>query len=97
MSIVTLNEIKKLVRELVDKKEFPDSESALYHKLLWAFVELGEATDAFKKGLDWSIITEELIDTIFYIFDFISLVEKTQGITIDLDKVFMKKSLWIKK
>jgi len=87
----TFNEAKRLVRELVRVKGFPDDESALTQKLLWAFVELGEAADAYKKGEDWRIVSEELIDAIFYILDFIGLVEKTQGIEIDVDKIFLEK------
>ncbi|MEM2272626.1 MAG: hypothetical protein QXX56_00215 [Candidatus Bathyarchaeia archaeon] len=91
MCSCTFNEAKRLVRELVETKGFPDDESALTQKLLWAFVELGEAADAYKKGEDWGIISEELIDAIFYILDFIGLVEKTQGIEIDVDKIFLEK------
>ena len=55
------------------------------------FVELGEATDAYKKGKDWNLIVEELVDVIFYILDFIGLVEKTQGLNFDIDEVFLSK------
>ncbi|MBS7606456.1 MAG: hypothetical protein QW502_02205 [Candidatus Bathyarchaeia archaeon] len=87
----TFNEAKKLVRELVETKGFPSDESALTQKLLWAFVELGEAADAYKKGESWNLVSEELIDVIFYILDFIGLVEKTQGIEIDVDRLFLEK------
>jgi len=87
----TFNQAKILIRQLVAEKEFPDDESALMQKLLWAFVELGEATDAFKKGRSWEVITEELIDVIFYVLDFIGLVEKTQGINMDVDRMFLDK------
>lgn len=87
----TFNEAKKLVRELVEAKGFPNDESALTQKILWAFVELGEAADSYKKGEDWRNISEELIDVIFYILDFIGLVEKTQGIEIDVDHLFLEK------
>ncbi|MCD6469196.1 hypothetical protein J7L29_00145 [Candidatus Bathyarchaeota archaeon] len=91
MESCTFNEAKRLVRRLVNAKGFPDDESALTQKLLWAFVELGEAADAYKKGEDWNAISEELIDVIFYILDFIGLVEKTQGIEIDVDRLFLEK------
>jgi len=91
MKDCSFNEAKKLVRRLVDAKGFPNDESALTQKLLWAFVELGEAADAYKKGEDWNIVSEELIDVIFYILDFIGLVEKTQGIEIDVDRLFLEK------
>jgi NTP pyrophosphatase (non-canonical NTP hydrolase) len=87
----TFNEAKELVRKLVAAKGFPNDESALAQKLLWAFVELGEAADAYKKGADWDTVNEELIDTIFYILDFIGIVEKTKGIDIDVDHVFLQK------
>jgi len=60
-------------------------------KLLWAFVELGEATDAFKKGKSWEVIAEELMDLVFYVLDFIGLVEKTQGVNMDVDRMFLDK------
>jgi len=91
MESCTFNEAKRLVRRLVNAKGFPDDESALTQKLLWAFVELGEAADAYKKGEDWNVLSEELIDVIFYILDFIGLVEKTQGIEIDVDRLFLEK------
>lgn len=91
MEACTFNEAKRLVRQLVVEKGFPNDESALSQKLLWAFVELGEAADAYKKGKDWNIVSEELIDVIFYILDFIGLVEKTQGVKIDVDHIFLEK------
>ncbi|MBS7642068.1 MAG: hypothetical protein QW374_00400 [Candidatus Bathyarchaeia archaeon] len=91
MCNLSFNEAKRMVRELVEAKGFPNDEPALTQKLLWAFVELGEAADAYKKGMDWLKVCEELIDTIFYILDFIGLVEKTQGIEIDVDRLFIDK------
>lgn len=91
METCTFNEAKRLVRQLVAEKGFPNDESALSQKLLWAFVELGEAADAYKKGKNWSVVSEELIDVIFYILDFIGLVEKTQGIEINVDQLFLEK------
>ncbi len=87
----TFNQAKDLVRRLVASKGFPNDESALTQKLLWAFVELGEAADAYKKGEDWTVVCEELIDTMFYILDFIGIVEKTQGIKVDVDELFLSK------
>jgi len=87
----TFNQAKSLIRQLVAEKGFPNDKSGLKQKLLWAFVELGEAADAFKKGENWETISEELIDTIFYILDFIGLVEKTHGIEIDVDQTFLDK------
>jgi len=91
MERCTFNEAKDLVRQLVAGKGFPNDETALAQKLLWAFVELGEASDAYKKGENWDIINEELIDAIFYILDFIGLEEKTQGTKVDVDHLFLEK------
>lgn len=91
MERCTFNEAKRLIRQLVAAKGFPDDESALAQKLLWAFVELGEAADAYKKGERWDAVNEELIDVIFYVLDFMGLVEKTQGILIDVDRLFLEK------
>jgi NTP pyrophosphatase (non-canonical NTP hydrolase) len=91
MEKCTFNEAKDLVRQLVAAKGFPNDEAALAQKLLWAFVELGEAADAYKKGENWDVVNEELIDTIFYILDFIGLVEKTKVIRIDVDRLFLEK------
>ena len=87
----TFNEAKDLVKRLVFEKGFPHDESALPQKLLWAFVELGEAADAYKKGMGWSVVCEELIDVVFYILDFIGVVEDSYGIRIDVDRVFLDK------
>lgn len=91
METCIFNEAKILIRQLVAKKGFPDDESALIQKLLWALIELGEAGDAFKKGENWDVVAEELVDAIFYILDFVGLIEKTQGIKIDVDRVFLDK------
>jgi len=91
MRKISLNEAKILVRRLVAEKGFPNDEAALPQKLLWAFVELGEATDAYKKGKDWNLVVEELVDVIFYILDFIELVERTQGLNFDVDEIFFSK------
>jgi len=87
----TFNEAKDLVRQLVAVKGFPNDESALAQKLLWAFVELGEASNAYKKGESWDAVNEELIDVIFYILDFMGLVEKIRGIKVDVDHLFLEK------
>ncbi len=91
---VTFNEAKILVRELVKKQGFPNDKSSLSQKLLWAFTELGEATNAYKKGADWPVVVEELIDVFFYILDFIGLVEQEHNIKFDVDRIFAEK--WYK-
>jgi len=87
----TFNQAKNLVKQLVKAKGFPHDEKALTQKLLWAFVELGEAADAYKKGLSFEKVNEELIDVIFYILDFIGIVEDTKGVFIDVDQIFLNK------
>lgn len=91
METCTFNKAKELVRQLVATKGFPDDESALPQKLLWAFVELGEAADAYKKGEDWDAVNEELMDVIFYVLDFIGLEEKTRRKQVDVDHLFLEK------
>ena len=59
MVACTFNEAKELIKKLVNEKDFPRDESALSQKLLWAFVELGEATDAYKKGKDWKLVSNK--------------------------------------
>ena len=41
--------------------------------------------------MDWSVVCEELIDVIFYILDFIGVVEDSYRIRIDVDRVFLDK------
>jgi len=91
---ITLNQAKILVRELVKKQGFPNDKGALTQKLLWAFTELGEATDAYKKGADWPVVVEELVDVLFYILDFVGLVEQEYSVEFDLDRIFAEK--WYK-
>jgi NTP pyrophosphatase (non-canonical NTP hydrolase) len=45
----TLEECMKKIRTLVKEKGHEDTLGDFKEKLLWAFVELGEATDVFKK------------------------------------------------
>ena len=89
--MVHLNEAKALVRELVAAKGFPNNKEALTQKLLWAYTELGEASDAYKKGEPWEKVAEELIDCIFYIVDFCGIVDQEHGIKLDLDRIFYEK------
>ena len=88
---MTLNKAKELVKELVKKQGFPQRKNALSQKLLWAFVELGEASDSYKKGKEWDVVVEELIDVLFYILDFVGIVEDTEKIELNLDRIFLNK------
>lgn len=77
------NEIKKLVL----LKGFYNKPKDIPKKLLFAFVELGEASDAWKKGKDEEKIAEELIDTLFYILD----ASRLACPSINMDDMFIKK------
>ena len=82
-----LEEMKKEIQKLVLKKGFYNKPEDIPKKLLFAFIELGEASDNWKKGESEEKIAEELIDTIFYILDASRLVCPT----INMDKMFKKK------
>ena len=82
-----LEEMKKEIQKLVLKKGFYNSPEDIPKKLLFAFIELGEASDAWKKGQNQEEIAEELIDVIFYILD----TSRLACPTIDMDQMFQKK------
>ena len=64
-----LEEMKKEIESLVLEKGFYNNREDIPKKLLFAFIELGEASDAWKKGAAEEKIAEELIDVIFYLLD----------------------------
>jgi NTP pyrophosphatase (non-canonical NTP hydrolase) len=64
-----LEEMKREIEKLVISKGFYNKTEDIPKKLLFAFIELGEASDAWKKGESQEKIAEELIDVIFYILD----------------------------
>ena len=64
-----LEEMKKEIETLVIEKGFYNKPEDIPKKLLFAFIELGEASDSWKKGAPEEKIAEELIDVIFYILD----------------------------
>jgi NTP pyrophosphatase (non-canonical NTP hydrolase) len=66
---LNLEEMKKEIEDLVIEKGFYNKPEDLPKKLLFAFIELGEASDAWKKGKGEEIIAEELIDVMFYVLD----------------------------
>ncbi len=86
----TLQEAKKKVAELVAAKGFGNTPDEIANKLLFAFIELGEAGDSWKKGKPTEETVEELIDVIFYVLDASRLIAPDT----DLDDVFEKK--WAK-
>ena len=86
----TLEEAKKKVEELVRAKGFGNTPDEIANKLLFAFIELGEAGDSWKKGKPTDETIEELIDVIFYVLDASRLIAPEAN----LDEVFERK--WMK-
>ncbi len=79
--------MKAEIERLVVAKGFYNRPEDIPKKLLFAFIELGEASDAWKKGLGEEKIAEELIDVIFYILD----ASRLACPHMDMDEVFAKK------
>ena len=86
----TLKEARAKIEELVVAKGFGNSPDEISNKLLFAFIELGEAGDSWKKGKPADETIEELIDVIFYVLDASRLIDPNA----DMDEVFEKK--WAK-
>jgi NTP pyrophosphatase (non-canonical NTP hydrolase) len=84
---VNLEEMKKQIEALVIAKGFYNKPEDIPKKLLFAFIELGEASDAWKKGLHEEKISEELVDVIFYILD----ASRLACPNMNMDEVFEKK------
>ena len=82
-----LEEMKKEIEKLVLEKGFYNKPEDIPKKLLFAFVELGEASDAWKKGESEEKIAEELVDVIFYVLD----ASRLACSTINMDEIFLKK------
>jgi NTP pyrophosphatase (non-canonical NTP hydrolase) len=82
-----LEEMKKEIENLVITKGFYNKPEDIPKKLLFAFIELGEASDAWKKGLGEEKIAEELIDVMFYILD----ASRLACPTVNMDEMFRKK------
>lgn len=82
-----LEDMKKEIKALVIAKGFYNKPEDIPKKLLFAFIELGEASDAWKKGLPQEKIAEELIDVIFYILD----ASRLACPDMNMDEVFQKK------
>ena len=83
----SLEEAKRKVGELVVAKGFGNTPEEIPNKLLFAFIELGEAGDSWKKGKPKAETIEELIDVIFYVLDASRLIDPEA----DLDQAFLKK------
>lgn len=86
----SLEDAKKKVSELVVSKGFGNTTMDIPNKLLFAFIELGEAGDSWKKGKPPDETIEELVDVIFYVLDASRLIAPEAN----LDEVFEKK--WAK-
>jgi len=84
---VHLEEMKREIEQLVLQKGFYNKPEDIPKKLLFAFIELGEASDAWKKGKAEEEIAEELIDVIFYVLD----ASRLACPTINMDQMFQKK------
>jgi NTP pyrophosphatase (non-canonical NTP hydrolase) len=82
-----LEEMKKAIESLVIEKGFYNKPEDIPKKLLFAFIELGEASDAWKKGQSEEAIAEELVDVIFYVLD----ASRLACPRINMDEVFRKK------
>lgn len=83
----SLEEAKKKVEQLVIEKGFGNTPDDIANKLLFAFIELGEAGDSWKKGRPADETIEELIDVIFYVLDASRLIDPRAN----MDEVFERK------
>jgi NTP pyrophosphatase (non-canonical NTP hydrolase) len=82
-----LEEMKREIERLVIQKGFYNKPEDIPKKLLFAFIELGEASDSWKKGLGEEKIAEELIDVVFYILD----ASRLACPTVNMDEMFARK------
>ena len=83
----TFEAAKRKVGELVVSKGFGNTQEEIPNKLLFAFIELGEAADSWKKGRPKEETIEELIDVLFYVLDASRLIDPKAN----LDDVFERK------
>jgi NTP pyrophosphatase (non-canonical NTP hydrolase) len=79
--------MKREIENLVLTKGFYNKPEDIPKKLLFAFIELGEASDSWKKGEAEEKIAEELIDVIFYVLD----ASRLACPNVNMDEMFMKK------
>lgn len=86
----TLEEAKKKIEQLVVAKGFGNDPSEIPNKLLFAFIELGEASDSWKKAKPKEEVIEELIDVIFYVIDASRLIYPEANLDEFFDKKFVK-------
>jgi len=79
--------MKKEIETLVIEKGFYNRPEDIPKKLLFAFIELGEASDMWKKGRSEKEIAEELVDVIFYVLD----ASRLACPSVNMDEMFRKK------
>jgi NTP pyrophosphatase (non-canonical NTP hydrolase) len=79
--------MKKEIEKLVLEKGFYNRPEDIPKKLLFAFIELGEASDMWKKGRNEEEIAEELVDVIFYVLD----ASRLACPSANMDETFKKK------
>jgi len=84
---MNLEEMKKEIEKLVLEKGFYNKPDDIPKKLLFAFVELGEASDAWKKGRSEEKVAEELVDVIFYVLD----ASRLACPKVNMDQMFIRK------
>jgi NTP pyrophosphatase (non-canonical NTP hydrolase) len=82
-----LEGMKGEVGALVVAKGFYNSREDVSKKLLFAFIELGEAADAWKKGLSEETVAEELVDMVFYVLD----ASRLACTSVNMDEMFGEK------
>ena len=82
-----LEDMKREIENLVVIKGFYNKAEDIPKKLLFAFIELGEASDAWKKGEEEKKIAEELVDVIFYVLD----ASRLACPTVNMDEMFKRK------
>ena len=82
-----LEEMKNEIEHLVLAKGFYNKPEDIPKKLLFAFIELGEASDAWKKGFAEEKIAEELVDVVFYVLD----ASRLACPTVNMDEMFQRK------
>jgi NTP pyrophosphatase (non-canonical NTP hydrolase) len=84
---MNLEKMKQEIEKLVLEKGFYNKPEDIPKKLLFAFIELGEASDAWKKGRTQEKIAEELIDVIFYVLD----ASRLACPKVNMDQMFQQK------
>ena len=84
---MNLEEMKQEIETLVVTKGFYNKPEDIPKKLLFAFIELGEASDAWKKGKPEEKIAEELVDVVFYVLD----TSRLACPNVNMDEMFKKK------